>query len=313
MPGESAEAVARRQREKAARLERSAELWQRGADGERATAAALEALPSHYWTVLHDVAWPGRPRANIDHVAVGPPGVFVIDSKNWSGSITLRAGVLRQSGRSRASAVDGVDDAAHAVARVLDPTGSAVTQGVLCLTGETHASGTAGPVVICSVNDLSEYLTNLPPRIHEVSLPGLAEQVKSRLGTSAQRLTPPPVTTGSARAGSAVDGPIAAPARPPAPATPTWRPGAPLSEPGSFKIPWLRLVKPVAGVVLLLVMIVQPQVITGVAFGLSRMFVSQLDLEIDTPPRVESTETIDDTKKSVKERRREKREQREAG
>ncbi len=171
MAGESAETVARRQREKAARLERSAELWQRGADGERATAAALDALPRQYWTVLHDVAWPGRPRANIDHVAVGPPGVFVIDSKNWSGAVTLGSGVLRQSGRSRASSVAGVEEAARAVAGLLLPTGAAVTRGVLCLTGEAQVSGTAGAVVVCSVGDLSGYLLRLPPTVHEASFP----------------------------------------------------------------------------------------------------------------------------------------------
>ena len=60
--GESAYDVARRQREKAARLERSAELWERGAQGEVEVARALESLPDG-WVVLHDLAWPGRPRA----------------------------------------------------------------------------------------------------------------------------------------------------------------------------------------------------------------------------------------------------------
>ena len=66
--GESAYDVARRQREKAARLERSAAMWERGARGEVEVARALEALPSE-WVVLHDLSWPGRQRANIDHVA----------------------------------------------------------------------------------------------------------------------------------------------------------------------------------------------------------------------------------------------------
>ena len=118
MAGESARESARRQREKAARLQRSAELWERGADGEQATAAALDALPKDTWTVFHDVHWPGRKYANVDHVAVGPSGIFVIDSKNWSGMITIRDNVLRQSGRAREDAVVGAAEAALAVARV---------------------------------------------------------------------------------------------------------------------------------------------------------------------------------------------------
>jgi Nuclease-related domain len=39
------------------------------------------------WTVLHDVAIPGS-RANGDHLLIGPPGVFLVDSKAWHGHIT---------------------------------------------------------------------------------------------------------------------------------------------------------------------------------------------------------------------------------
>lgn len=89
MAGESAREFARRQREKAARLEGSAERWERGAQGEDVTAAALDDLAGRGWTTFHDVRWPGRPRANIDHIVVGPTGVFVIDTKNWSGDIRV--------------------------------------------------------------------------------------------------------------------------------------------------------------------------------------------------------------------------------
>ena len=64
--------------------------------------------------MFHDVRWPGRRRANLDHVVVGPSGVFVVDTKNWSGRIEVRVGVLRQDGRSREKAVTGVADAARA-------------------------------------------------------------------------------------------------------------------------------------------------------------------------------------------------------
>jgi nuclease-like protein len=36
--------------------------------------------------VFHDLAVPGSP-ANVDHLVLGPTGVFVIDSKQWSGSV----------------------------------------------------------------------------------------------------------------------------------------------------------------------------------------------------------------------------------
>jgi Nuclease-related domain len=36
--------------------------------------------------VFHDLALPGSP-GNVDHLVIGPSGVFVIDSKQWTGSI----------------------------------------------------------------------------------------------------------------------------------------------------------------------------------------------------------------------------------
>lgn len=112
--GESAYDVARGQRDKAARLERSAALWEQGAAGEVAVARALGALPDG-WVVLHDLAWPGRARANIDHVVIWPGGVFVVDAKNWTVTIEVRDQVLRQNGRAREDAVVSAAEAAIAI------------------------------------------------------------------------------------------------------------------------------------------------------------------------------------------------------
>ena len=41
------------------------------------------------FAVLHDRCIPGT-RANIDHIVISPAGVFVIDTKNWSGRVEQR-------------------------------------------------------------------------------------------------------------------------------------------------------------------------------------------------------------------------------
>jgi hypothetical protein len=67
----------------------SASAWLAGAQGERRVADALAAVPEG-WTVLHDrLLMPGLTESNLDHVAIGPPGVFLIDAKNFSGEITV--------------------------------------------------------------------------------------------------------------------------------------------------------------------------------------------------------------------------------
>jgi Nuclease-related domain len=63
-----------------------ARTWQRGAHGERHTARLLDRLTRDGYVVFHDLAIPGSP-ANVDHLVIGPSGVFVIDSKQWTGSV----------------------------------------------------------------------------------------------------------------------------------------------------------------------------------------------------------------------------------
>ena len=63
-----------------------ARAWQRGAAGERHTARLLDRLGRDGYVSFHDLAMPDSP-ANLDHLVVGPSGVFVIDSKQWRGQV----------------------------------------------------------------------------------------------------------------------------------------------------------------------------------------------------------------------------------
>jgi hypothetical protein len=65
----------------------AARTWQRGAHGERRTARLLDRLTRDGFVVFHDLAVPGKTSANVDHLLIGPSGVFVIDSKQWTGSV----------------------------------------------------------------------------------------------------------------------------------------------------------------------------------------------------------------------------------
>ena len=162
MAGNSARELARRQREKAERLQRSAARWERGAQGEEATAAALAQLPTETWTIFHDVRWPGRRYANVDHIVVGPPGVFVIDSKNWSGRVAVKDGVLRQGGRSRAKSVAAAAEAGVAVAGLVPQLKSDLVHPVLCFVSDDELSGWSQDVMVCSTTNVVEMLLSRP-------------------------------------------------------------------------------------------------------------------------------------------------------
>jgi hypothetical protein len=59
--------------------------WRRGAEGERKVGAILEGLDPG-WHVLHDVS---LGRGNIDHVLVGPGGLFTVETKANGGRIAI--------------------------------------------------------------------------------------------------------------------------------------------------------------------------------------------------------------------------------
>lgn len=63
-----------------------ADRWLRGAEGERAVAAVLAKLENDGWLALHDVS---LGRGNVDHVLVGPGGIFTIETKSHSGRIPV--------------------------------------------------------------------------------------------------------------------------------------------------------------------------------------------------------------------------------
>src|SRR3954452_9111449 len=132
MAGESARDLAKRQRDKAARLLKAADLYERGAAGEEGTAAGLHGLPAEQWVLFHDVRCPGRERANVDHVAVGPPGVFVIDSKNWTGRIEVRDNSFWCGGRRQDRTVAAASEAALAIAGLLGAPASGTVHSALC-------------------------------------------------------------------------------------------------------------------------------------------------------------------------------------
>ncbi len=76
-------------------IDEEAEGWYRGVLGERRVAAILDQLSAAQtqspWTVLHSVPV-GRGESDIDHVVIGPPGVFTINTKFSPGKDVWVAG-----------------------------------------------------------------------------------------------------------------------------------------------------------------------------------------------------------------------------
>src|SRR6266540_4381998 len=123
-----------------------ARTWQRGAQGERRTARLLDRLTRDGFVVFHDLAMPGNTSANVDHLVIGPTGVFVIDSKQWTGQVHQGADGLVWHNHYRLDrTVDTVRWEAETVGRLLGTRTAALVcvHGAHVQGGGLHAQGVA--------------------------------------------------------------------------------------------------------------------------------------------------------------------------
>jgi hypothetical protein len=163
-----------------------ARAWRRGAVGERRTARLLGRLERHGWAVLHDLAVPGS-RANVDHLLIGPGGVFVIDSKLYSGRLQLGPGGSLWHGRHpMAPVLRAVRFEADQAAQLLAAPGIEVVplvavHGAQVPWGKRVADG----VPVVSAKRLPELLRHLPATLGPERVAGLADTARVRFHAAA--------------------------------------------------------------------------------------------------------------------------------
>lgn len=112
--------------------------WKTGAAGERRVAARLtKLLDGTGVQLLHDRRVSTRRKTNIDHIAIGPGGVTVIDAKAVRGRVRVELSggllyqghrLLRVAGRDRTILVRGVQAQAEVVRQLLCETGFAAVE-----------------------------------------------------------------------------------------------------------------------------------------------------------------------------------------
>ncbi len=83
------------------------ERHDRGATGEEQVGGLLEVLSERGWRVIHDAS---LGHGNVDHILIGPPGIFTIETKSHPGPVTVarvHGETLRQAQAQR-SAIERV-------------------------------------------------------------------------------------------------------------------------------------------------------------------------------------------------------------
>jgi hypothetical protein len=163
----------RKAEELAAAGDRTAALWAAGAAGERRVADELASL-REAWTVLHDrLLRPGLSEANLDHVVIGPGGLFLVDAKNWSGNVTAWQGGLYQhlgqagarTSQSRHAELSKV----HGMAMYMAVESGLPTTPVVCLAGPNEAKFGEPQLIrdvwVVPVSKLVAWLETRPPAL----------------------------------------------------------------------------------------------------------------------------------------------------
>ena len=155
--------------------------WRRGSAGERRTAQLLDPLERHGWAVLHDLAVP-RSRANIDHLVIGPGGVFVVDSKQYRGRLQLDpSGGLWHGRYPLASMVQAVSFEADQAAQVL-PDPGVVVRPIIAIHGAHVPWGKVlmDGIPVVPAERLPGMLRALPAMLGPERVAVLADQARVR-------------------------------------------------------------------------------------------------------------------------------------
>ncbi len=135
----------------------------KGAQGEEDVARELAFLSSDYR--VFNCVESGKEallpsNGDYDHIVIGPTGIFVIETKNWSGAVTLEDGQIRYNGKlPDRPPIEQVKAAAATMRKKLSEAcaESVEITPVVCFAANTLKAGTAGSagVTACNLRELN--------------------------------------------------------------------------------------------------------------------------------------------------------------
>jgi hypothetical protein len=133
----------------------------KGAKGEEWVAHELAFLSAEY-AVFNGLRLGGG-KQNFDHIIIGPAGIFVVETKNWKGSVEFRDGKLFAGGKEPARPpIKQVKAATAELAAYIDEAGCIdfPIHSVLCFLGTELPEEimNVNGVVVCSGTRLSDVL-----------------------------------------------------------------------------------------------------------------------------------------------------------
>jgi hypothetical protein len=189
-PGAGARAIAEQHRSeapvrtllaRALRVHTDERAWRVGAKGEETVAKELRKL-GEPWTVVHDIPVGDR-GANIDHIVIGPAGVFTVNSKWHAGkSIWVGGDTVMINGHREPYVRNARHEAKRASRLLSDALGAQVPVvgivAVLAQDWKVKEQPTDGAVLVFRPSLARRHLQKLPMRYTEQDLEGLVRHAR---------------------------------------------------------------------------------------------------------------------------------------
>lgn len=150
----------------------------KGARGEEMVAGELARLPAT-WTIFNGLLL-GEGR-DADHIAVGPQGIFVIETKHWIGEVSLEQGQVYANGRLiTKSPITQLRKLTNALSDVLRQKSAAI-HGILCFAGPQFKAKPqrVDEICVCSYIDLAEQITQMPEVLNATDVAMIVAQLGS--------------------------------------------------------------------------------------------------------------------------------------
>lgn len=165
------------------RLKTEERAWRIGADGEEAVAAQLAKLGPR-WRVLHAVRV-GEKGSDIDHVVIGPAGVFTVNAKHHpDASIWVGGDTFLVNGRRVSYIRNSRHEAARAGRLLTEQVGFPVgVVGVIAVMGarggyKIKRQPEDRAVVVVGRRRISQFLESLPASLSDRELDAILEAAR---------------------------------------------------------------------------------------------------------------------------------------
>lgn len=164
-------------------LHPDARSWYQGALGEIEVGRVLDQLPETF-TVLHAVPI-GDAESDIDHVVIGPPGIFTINTKHHRGAKVFAGGqVVKVNGASKDYVRSSIFEASRTAELLKRATGATVevTPLLVIVGAETLVIGKKKPVVkVLAASALRRFLTHATSALREDAIVFFSAAAEDRL------------------------------------------------------------------------------------------------------------------------------------